>query len=259
MESTNTYTSTTETLQTSGKTPAQNATRKAAMNALAIVGFLVLVILGILLAIYSSRFIPDAVNKLTFKNPVPNQEGNAQLATIPATTLPFAEGTSSVVSLPQVTPISNSAVRGTTSYASTNSSAQAAAYQAPKLYGLPNLTTTIIATGFLANGTTESFVPAQVIPAGARAAVRFSIANTGTNVSGPWQFSAGIPTQNGYVFTGPVEQSLAPGDHIVFTLGFDQANLGANQPIVVTADPQGHVAESTEVDNSRSATITVLP
>jgi hypothetical protein len=125
------------------------------------------------------------------------------------------------------------------------------------LYGLPDLATKIIATGYLAGPDTSSFVPASIIPPGARPAVEFSIANDGTNSTGPWNFLAEIPSKGNQVFTSPTEPSLNPGDHTVFTLGFNEAIPGPAQTITVIADPNDNIVESNEGNNSASAAVTI--
>lgn len=58
------------------------------------------------------------------------------------------------------------------------------------------------------------------------AAVEFDIANNGSSQSGTYYFSAQLPTSQGYAYTSPAQESLAPGDHIVNTLRFTQVNAG---------------------------------
>ena len=105
--------------------------------------------------------------------------------------------------------------------------------------------------------STDSFVPANIIPPGARPAVKFSIANNGTNSTGPWNFIAHIPSINNTVFSSPIEPSLNPGDHTVFTLGFNQAIPGPAQTITIQVDPNNTVYESNEGNNSASAAVTI--
>ncbi len=247
MESTTTYT-TTET-HDSKKAPASPAT-----IALASIGFVTLIVLGILLAIYSAQYVPTAMNKF-FSAIGTKKGGNPALNVVSTTTISFGQ---------QPTATTGALMTATTTApAATSVSSKPAtvpatsAPHAPRLYGLPNLSVTILATGYLANGAPESFVASPIVPPGARAAVRFSIANTGTNLTGPWNFAAAIPTQNVYVFTSPVEQSLNPGDHIVFTLGFDQADFGPNHPITIIADPSNALPEGTKADNAATAIINV--
>ncbi len=242
MESTTTYT-TTETHE--AKKPAPSP----AMVALASVGFITLVVLGILLAIYSARYVPNAIED--FFSAWNHKKNNPQLNVVSTTTISFGQEPTTTATTTRVVSIA------TTSAPVVTPTKTTPAPKTPRLYGLPNLSVTILATGYLANGTTESFVPSNVVPAGARAAVRFSVANTGTNVTGPWSFAAAIPTQNVFVFNSPIEQSMGPGDHIVFTLGFDQANFGPNHPLTIIADPTNVVNESTKGDNVGTAIISV--
>ena len=44
---------------------AKQAAKRAAVNGLAVVGFLALIFLGIMLAIYGARFVPDTISRLT--------------------------------------------------------------------------------------------------------------------------------------------------------------------------------------------------
>jgi subtilase family serine protease len=77
-------------------------------------------------------------------------------------------------------------------------------------------------------------------------------------MTGPWTFSASIPTQTSYIFQSPEQQPLAFGDSIDYTMGFDQAMVGANQKILIIVNPDNKVIESTEKNNSASTTITIL-
>jgi hypothetical protein len=89
-------------------------------------------------------------------------------------------------------------------------------------------------------------------------AVRFTIKNVGTNVTGQWRWSASIPTESAFIYQSQPQQSLAPGDRIEYTLGFDQAIRGFERTISVSANFDRTVAESNPNNNSASAKITVL-
>lgn len=249
MESHTTYT-TTETHEAAK--PAQNP----ATTALAIVGFITLVVLGILLAIYSARYVPEAISS-AFNTLVTPDNNQPHLGVVSTTTISFSQDNTTTTTSLTPTVITTPTQTAETAPAATTKPATGTTKTTPRLYGLPNLSITVIGTGYLANGTNESFVPSAVIPAGARAAVRFSIANNGTNVSAPWTFAAVIPTHNGYVFMSPIEQPMYPGDHTVFTLGFDQADFGPGHPLTIVTDPANAVAESNEADNNATAFISV--
>jgi CARDB len=265
MESTTTSTYTTETTN-------KNVARAAAINALATVGFIALLILGISLAIYSARYLPSAISKLGTFNGSPS---NSLSVVTASSTIPFSGGqlvnatSTTALTPPQTATAAYTAPSGlddANSAAATPANgygpasslpATPAAPAKPALYGLPDLSTTIIATGYLASDSTASFVAASVIPPGARPAVQFSVANDGTNSTGPWGFIAQIPTYNGSVFTSPVEQNMNPGDHIVYTLGFNEAIPGPAQTVTVVADPNNEIDESNESNNIAAAAMTI--
>jgi hypothetical protein len=223
------------------------------------VGFIVLLLLGITLAIYSARYIPTAVSKLS--NGLTTSSSTPAALTVvsassTASSLPFSNGAGDlmVASTTTVT-VPPTGTGASTNAASAPSSASASKTVAP--YGLPDLAVTIIATGYLSGDSTDTFVPATIIPPGARPAVKFSIADDGTNVTGPWTFLANIPTLNHYTFNSPEEASMGPGDHVVFTLGFNQALPGNAQTITVVADPNNQIQESSKENNVASAAVTI--
>jgi hypothetical protein len=108
----------------------------------------------------------------------------------------------------------------------------------------------------MTTNTTDSFVASTTVPHGDNAAVRFTIKNVGTNYSGTWTFQATIPTYPAYTFISPPQQTLAPGDSIDYTLGFNQATPGTNQVITVTVSPG--TADSNANNNKAAAAETIL-
>ncbi|MBA3789527.1 hypothetical protein H0X32_04040 [Patescibacteria group bacterium] len=249
--------------------------RNPALTAVTILGFIILLFIGIALAIYSARYVSDAVSKLSSASAYLSHPGGseypAQLAVVSSTTVPFGYNATSTVTtpysvtIPQATNIQTYSPPATyptrtnypsnypPSYPSNNGGRGT---RAP--YGLPDLATTIISVGYLANASNDSFVAAPVIPVGARAAVRFTISNAGTNASGPWNFGARIPTQNGYTYNSPIEASLNPGDGVIFTLGFDQVPPGSNEPINILVDPNNLIQETNEANNNAVGVVSVV-
>jgi hypothetical protein len=251
--------SSTVTIDQTTKTTAQSPAKRAAVNALATVGFIALLIIGITLAIYSARYVPAAVSKLAgFSNNSNNSAPNSLNVVSSTSTAPYTNDGNAVLTQTTTTvaPTTVTTVNTADTAPATKQPASTASHpRAP--YGLSDLSVTIIATGYLASNSTDSFVPANIIPPGARPAVKFSIANNGTNVTGPWSFLAQIPSINNNVFNSPVEPSLNPGDHTVFTLGFNEAIPGPAQTITVVADPNNAIFESNEGNNSASAAVTI--
>jgi hypothetical protein len=253
--------------------------RQAAVNGLAIVGFVALVGAGIWLAVYSARFVPGAVSRLGSAAVALSQifvpGSSSSLSVVPppsgtgSTTIPFGDGSTSTPATsttPVTTPVQTPPPVHTnpTPVAGTPTSGQypinGATTTAPAtgLYGLPDFTVTITAVGYLATSSADSFVASPTVPTGTRPAVRFTIKNVGTNATGSsWVFSAQIPTGNNYLYQSLPQQNLNPGDSIDYTLGFDQAIRGSNEPITITANSTRTVAESNMNDDSISAQVTV--
>jgi hypothetical protein len=257
-------------MDTSGNT---SSSRQAAIYGLAIAGFIVIVGAGMWLAVYSTRFVPTVVSRIgaaavylgSVFVPVPA----ASLSVIPtasSTMIAFGESSSTIssiasssASIPVTIPTTTAKqIIPTTAGTKTDTTYQIGGTAPAALSGLPDFTVTIDAVGYLATTSADSFMASSTVPFGNRPAVRFTIKNSGTNVSGPWRFSASIPTQTAYIYQSQPQQALAPGDSIDYTLGFDQANKGTGETISITANFDHAVTESNTANNSASATITVL-
>lgn len=243
--------------------------RQAVVTGLAVAGFVALVTLGIWFAVYSTRFVPRIVDRIgtaaVYLGSVFTPSPGPSLSVVPvaSTTIPFDEASSTISTSvtgasmtpaprPSVTPIP------TTAGDKTSDTYPLAGTPTPSLHGLPDFVTHINAVGYLATSSTDSFVASATVPAGGRAAVSFTIKNVGTNATGPWRFSASIPTQTAYIFQSQPQQSLNPGDSIDYTLGFDQATAGSGKMISITANFDHAVTESDTNNNSASETITIL-
>ncbi|MDO8481760.1 MAG: CARDB domain-containing protein [bacterium] len=84
-------------------------------------------------------------------------------------------------------------------------------------------------------------------------AVRFTVANHGNTSSGPWYFTAQLPTTSAYTYTSPVQASLTPGSSIENMLRF--TNASSEGMFTVSVDPSNQVNESNEDDNFASVRI----
>ena len=246
------------------ETPAS----KTVVNGLAVVGFLALVVAGMWLAVYSTRFVPTVVNRVgsaavylgSVFTPAPEPTLSVISTTVASTTISFGTASSVSTSSPQATATSTSPKQiATTAGTKTSGTYQIGGTTTVVTpYGLPDLAVTISAIGYFATASDNSFVASQTVPAGSRPAVKFTIKNIGTNWTGTWRFSTSIPTQTTYVYQSDPQQSLAPGDSIDYTLGFDQANKGANQTISITANFDHAAVESNENNNNITAFFNVL-
>ncbi len=241
----------------------ETPSRRAAVAAFALVGFITVLGAGMWLAVYSARYVPVAVSRLGAAAVslgsifVPATPPGLSVVPNATTTLPFPATTKSAkatstpkTAAPQaVTPSAGKETSSVTQIGGTTA--------APSLTGLPDLATTITATGYLATSSATSFIATSTIPKGARPAVRFTIKNIGTNATGAWNFSAKIPTATNYLYFSPTQQSLNPGDSVDYTLGFDQA-LPGNQTITITANASNAVKESDQSNDTATATVTIV-
>ena len=123
--------------------------------------------------------------------------------------------------------------------------------------GKPDLTVRILSLGLL--DATDTFVPAQNIRAGSRAAVRFEIENAGTKTAEFWTFNATLPTSPFHIFHSDTQPSLGPGDKIQYTLGFDQIDDRATGGVItLNVDPTNSLFESSETNNIAKGTYLIF-
>ncbi len=121
-------------------------------------------------------------------------------------------------------------------------------------YGKPDLAPRIIEIGTIDKVTNE-FTSTTTLRASGRVAVRFEVENLGTADSGVWYFSAVLPTFPLHIFQSESQQSLAPGDRIEYTIGFDNVQPDKDGRFVVNVDPNSSLPESSEDNNLAETTI----
>ncbi len=242
--------------------------RPVMINTLAVVGFVTLIGASMWLAAYSTRYVPGVVTRLgtaavylgSVFTPAPASLSVVPTPTASPTVISFGEATSTKYVDATTKPTATKQVVPTAGEKTTSTYQIGGAMTAPAaLSGLPDLTATINAVGYLTTCTdSSSFIASSTVPVGKCPAVSFTIKNIGTNASGLWRFSASIPTQSFYLYQSQPQQSLNPGDSIDYTLGFDQANKGVDQTISITANFDRTVTESNMDNNSSSAKVTIL-
>ncbi len=250
-------------------TPLTSPARRLAINALAVVGFIVLIISGMGLAIYAATFVPKVAGGLGsaavyLSSVFVPQETPAGLEVVTAgTSVPFATPTplsdtaTTTVFAPSPVPATLPAGLRAGGTTSTTYKAGTGTTSAQTLFGLPDLTVTSLVTGYLTSADTASFIKSSTVPSGLRGAVKFTITNIGTNASGRFDFIATLPTSRSYTFTSDPQDSLLPGERIDYILGFDRTSSGTKQTISVLVDSNNAVAESNNSNNSASATVDI--
>lgn len=241
--------------------------RRAAVNALAIVGFIVLLFIGMALAIYAARFIPAAVSNIGsaavyLSSQVFPSEDEGDLVVVDDTeTVPFGDDETVATSTPATTTSPTTGTGGTvTNPRPGTPTTVVVPVQVPastNYYGLPDLVVENVVTGYLNTSDTSSFRTSDEVPDGKRGAVKFTVINRGTNVSGRFEFEVKLPTTRGYTYSSRSQQSLRPGERIEYVLGFDQTREGQNRTISIAVDQDDEIDESNERNNDRSVTIDI--
>lgn len=234
-------------------------TRSTVINTLAVVGFVALIGASMWFAVYSTRFIPAIVNGIG--------EAAVYLGTVfspapaPALTIVPATSTTTVataVATTTSTIATTSKPASTTSGTKTTKIYQVAGTSAVVPHGLPDLAVTVTAVGYFKDASTDSFIASTTVPSGYQPAIKFTVKNVGTNWTGTWRFNASIPTRRLYVFESDPQQSLASGESIDYTLGFDQALVGTQQIASITANFDHAVQDKNIVNDSAVAYLNVL-
>ncbi|MEA2701899.1 MAG: hypothetical protein QOE22_608 [Candidatus Parcubacteria bacterium] len=253
------------TTTTTDKTPR----RQAALSALAIVGFIVLILIGIGLAIYAARFVPVALNRLgtgavSFSSvftPAEEAPEPEAVVVVTETSVPFEPvATSTETSVVTVTPTYTAAPAATTrtvtyTQPSTVTVPVTVPPQAP--YGRADLTVEITAVGYCTSDRVSSFRRGNEVPDGENGGIQFQVRNAGTNTSGQWDFEYDLPTSPALSRTVSNQRSLGAGDRVDYTLCFTEPRSGNNRTARITVDSGRDVGESNENNNSDSAQVDI--
>lgn len=250
-------------METTTTTGARSRGKRIAVNALALVGFIALLLTGVVLAIYATRFAPEMTARL-----------NGAAVALSSIFRPADEASLNVVQSPSSFPVEEQQPTAT----STEPQAPAEDGESPapaparpvaaapvvrevrvpvEPFGDPDLTVRITEVGYLRTSDPDSFVAAREVPDNRRGAVRFTVTNVGTNVSGRWDMEARLPTSPSTTFDFPTQRSLGPGDAIDFVLGFDRPRAGNDRTIAIEIDTGRDVRESNEGNNRDTATIDI--
>ena len=254
------------------ETPA----RRATATALAVIGFLALVILGLWLAVWAARSLSGGAFSLgaaaDYVGSMFTPKGNPSLTVVSTSSAPLPFGSST----PTSTVTATTTPHATTTPAKKTSSGTYAPVQyrtvettyptpgatpiaapAQPLSGFPDIQLTVTAVGYF--DASGAFIASSTISHSATLGAEILVANTGTNVTGPWDITVTVPTVTNATFsTTQTMASLNPHDknYIDVRLTTGQARIGTDT-ITAVADPNNKITETSETNNSSSATITV--
>ena len=241
--------------------------RRSAVNGLAVVGFIVLIIIGMALAIYAARFVPTAISRvgsaavyLSSQVFSPNGDADGDLVVIPDDeTIPFGNETATSTATSTVV-IGTDPVFPTTPSTPSTPVTVTIPVQVPASYnytGLADLTVTDVKTGYLRTTETSSFRESNEVPDGERGAVKFTIVNTGTNIAGKFDFDFDINTSPKINKNYKVTRELRPQERIEYTLWFDRVSARDDRTITIKVDAGDDVNESNERNNERTVSIDI--
>ncbi len=205
--------------------------KKAAISGLALVGFFGLIVAGILLAVYASRYVPDTLARLSSAVYLSSDAAkNGKATTTPAVTVKPATPTvvvepSATTSVPEL-PNETGYTPRTTTYTPPR-----AVSTRPNLYGYADLALTDLSQNYQ-NGDLV---------------VRFSVKNVGTNIASGWRVKVAVERQDEAIAYG---STLNPNGYQTFTLRV--TDIARNTSIRIDADYLNAVRETDESNNSRS-------
>jgi len=218
-------------------------TKNPAKQSVAIIGFILVAVLGIAIAIYASRFVPGALSGLAgagayvsnlFILEEPDRE----------TVEEESEEEEVVEEEPEETPVATSTpVRPVINPRPST----------PVYSGLSDLTVNITDVGYCTTGAQNSLVSSSRVPEGARyGGVRFTVTNGGTNVSGPWAFSIETAASPSDFYEYAGQASLAPGQSTIGTMCFPRGTHENDGEVTVIVDSQNRITEINERNNEAS-------
>lgn len=123
----------------------------------------------------------------------------------------------------------------------------------PKPAGKPDLHVRLVSVGII-DSYTGRFIPKNTFGSYETIAFKFDVANRGSGKSGMWTFSTYFPTRTGTNYQPGMQEPLGPGDHVEFTLNFNEPMSGAIQ---ISVDPLNVISETDEYNNVLSQYISV--
>ena len=227
------------------------------IHTLAVVGFVTLIAASMWLAVYSTRYVPGVVGRLgsaaVYLGSILTPSPEPTLTVVPtptasSTTISFGEASSSVST--NTSSVTTKTV-ATPAPAKPVTTTVAAPAPAP-LYGSPDLLVNVNAIGYLAiDGQFDSFVESAKVPTNKQPAVKFTVRNIGTNISGTWQIS----TDPKLAFSQEDQPSLLPKQQRALIVYLDQTSK-STQPLTISIISNS-VSESDTTNNSISLTFTL--
>jgi len=215
--------------------------KKTTRESVAIIGFIVIAILGMAIAVYAARFVPSAISGLAgagayVSNLFILEDGTNDPVIVDEPVVDEPVTPEPVTPEPDPVPPTPAPTKPV----------------APAYYGLSDLTVNITTVGYCTTGAQNSLVPSNTVPRGARyGGVRFTVTNIGTNFSGTWAYeveTAASPSESIERFGS----TIAPGGIAIGTVCFPRGTRENDGEVTVTVDSRNSVLETNERNNEDS-------
>ncbi len=226
-------------------------TEKATVNGLAIIGFIGLVIAGMLLAVYAARYVPGALSRLSSAVYLSSDKTGDEET--PAAETPDAEKPQAPVVVPtddnndEETPRTG----GPQYVAPTIPTYTYTTTTEKPLSGRADLALSGVRVGYFRG---SSFIEDNEVPDGRDMALKFTVRNSGTNVASGWGIRVNVEGERTATGAGGV---LYPDGSQAFTLRVTNPEAGNSREISIEVDYQDDVDESNERNNDRELEIDV--
>lgn len=121
-----------------------------------------------------------------------------------------------------------------------------------------DLELTILATGILDRSRNREFVERDEVDGNDTVAVKFQVKNIGTKSSGEWWYRAELPTDSGFTYDSEEQLELKPGERMEFVLAFtDIEDDRGTAEVEIEIDPSRDLDESSRSNNRETVEIDV--
>lgn len=264
-------------------TVTHSETAKPATSALAIVGFIALILIGMALAIYAARLLPAALSGIgeaavSLSDNFNEEDGSIDVVNNQQPS--YTDQGQGVVTLPIAPTEQTPATTPSTPPASTGTyypqqpvyTAYGPSYTTPtptytvvtvpgtsaNYSGRADLTVTILEIGYLnRSNDTSSFIRSSRVPDGKEGAIKFRIANRGTNISDRTSLEIYVENDDNNDVTERASVREIPPGRSLDGVGTFDANADGRATVRVEIDPRNDVRESNENNNTDRETIDV--
>ena len=262
-------------METTEKTTIETKTgRSPATSALALVCVIALILLGMALAVYAVRFLPSAMSGLgeaavsLSRVFTPGNEGDVEVIDQPATprepglvvTIPIGEPTAPASDAP-ATPTTPAPTYVPPTYTVPT---RPVVVPVPSTggastgYGSPDLRVEILEVGYVTrDGDSSTFRASSRVPRGEQGAVRFRLANIGTNSCGAYEYEVTVKNDDNRTDTATGRAPALGAGQSVVTYAYFDARVSGDVEIDIEIDSDDDVRESNERNNTDSEEVSV--